>query len=68
MTRTDLGIISGAKPRPSRKRLVRLQVEEVEGLLARARHPRNRVTVSQCKSQLHIYLWEMGSSLELLKK
>lgn len=53
---TDLCVVGRPKARSGRKRLVCLQVKEVECFLAGAGDPRNGVTVSQGETQLHIHL------------
>ena len=55
---TNLGVVSRAKPCGCRERIICLQVKKVEGFLTGARHPRDGVAVSQCETQLHIYLCE----------
>lgn len=52
----NLGIVSRPEASPSRELLFCLQVEQVEGFLTGARHPRDGVTVSQGETQLHIHL------------
>lgn len=53
---TNLGVVAGSEASGSGQRLVPLQVEEVEGFLAGARHPGNGVAVSQGETQLHVHL------------
>lgn len=54
--RIYLGIVCRPKPCPCREWFTCLQVKEVEGFLAGTRYPRNGVAVSQCETQLHVYL------------
>lgn len=75
---TNLGVVGGSEAGGGGQRLVPLQVEEVEGFLAGARHPGNGVAVSQGEAQLHVDLrpntksegprrpwtWRQGTSLE----
>lgn len=53
---TNLGVVGRSEAGGGGQRLVPLQVEEVEGFLAGARHPRNGVAVSQGETQLHVHL------------